>query len=234
MVPVQGSKKLRPITPTVEITGETITTSKVDNLGYGYMGINADTVNVGGVAGSDASKNLRRALATLLAVYRPVAIDSYYGEAASVINYPISNTSWAAPQPTDEDYKIAFSTDIDGNPIYTADMTPEQKYAAAEQAALRFFEAAGYSVKDGKLTAAPEGAKLAYEVIVPGDGIGDHPAFAILTAAQASLAKIGMELKINDPADIEYPLGCPGCRYAGTLDCCLGCYDRPRHVPDIS
>jgi peptide/nickel transport system substrate-binding protein len=186
-----------------QLTGDTITTSKVDNLGYGYMGINAGTVNVGGEADSDASKNLRRAIATILAVYRPVANDSYYGEAASVINYPISNTSWAAPQPTDEDYKIAFSTDIEGNPIYNADMTPEQKYAAAEQAALRFFEAAGYTVTDGKLTAAPEGAKLSYEVIVPGDGIGDHPAFAILTAAQASLAKLGMELKINDPADMN-------------------------------
>ena len=184
-----------------EITGDKITTSKVDNLGYGYAGINADTVNVGGEPGSDASKNLRKGLATILAVYRDVAIDSYYGEAASVINYPISNTSWAAPQPTDEDYKVAFSTDVDGNPIYTADMTPEQKYVAAEAAALGFFEAAGFTVADGKVTAAPEGAKLSYEVIVPGGGTGDHPAFAILTGAQASLANIGMELKINDPAD---------------------------------
>ncbi len=184
-----------------EITGDVITTSKVDNLGYGYAGINADTVNVAGEPGSDASKNLRKGLATILAVYRDVAIDSYYGEAASVINYPISNTSWAAPQPTDEDYKIAFSTDVNGDPIYTADMTPEEKYAAAEAAALGFFEAAGYTVADGKVTAAPEGAKLSYEVIVPGDGTGDHPAFAILTGAQASLANIGMELKINDPAD---------------------------------
>jgi peptide/nickel transport system substrate-binding protein len=184
-----------------EITGDKITTSKVDNLGYGYIGINADTVNVAGEGSSAASKDLRKGLATVLAVYRAVAIDSYYGEAASVINYPISNTSWAAPQPTDEDYKVAFSTDVDGNPIYTADMTPEQKYSAAEQAALRFFEAAGYTVADGKVTAAPVGAKLSYEVIVPGGGTGDHPAFAILTGAQASLAKIGMELKINDPAD---------------------------------
>jgi peptide/nickel transport system substrate-binding protein len=184
-----------------EITGNIITTSKVDNLGYGYIGLNADTINVAGEAASDASKNLRKGLATVLAVYRDVAINSYYGEAASVINYPISNTSWAAPQPTDEDYKVAFSTDVTGNPIYTADMTPEQKYAAAEAAALAFFEAAGFTVVDGKLTAAPAGAKLTYEVIVPGDGTGDHPAFAILTGAQASFAKIGMELKINDPAD---------------------------------
>ncbi len=184
-----------------EITGDVITTSKVDNLGYGYAGINADTVNVGGEPASEASKNLRKGLATILAVYRDVAIDSYYGEAASVINYPISNTSWAAPQPTDEDYKVAFSTDVNGEPIYTADMTPEEKYAAAEAAALAYFEAAGFTVTDGVLTAAPEGAKLSYEVIVPGDGTGDHPAFAILTGAQGSLAKLGMELKINDPSD---------------------------------
>ena len=184
-----------------EMTGPVITSSLVDNLGYGYIGINASTVNVAGAPGSDASKNLRRALATVLAVYRDVAIDSYYGEAAAVINYPISNTSWAAPQPTDEGYTVAFSTDVNGEPIYTAEMTQEEKYVAAEQAALGFFEAAGFTVEDGKVTAAPEGAKLSYELIVPGDGIGDHPAFAIITGARDSLAKIGMELVINDPAD---------------------------------
>lgn len=184
-----------------EITGDVITTNKVDNLGYGYAGINASTVLVGSDPASDASKNLRSALATVLAVYRDVAIDSYYGEAAVVINYPISNTSWAAPQPTDEDYRVAFSLDVEGEPIYTAEMTPEEKYVAAEAAALGFLEAAGYTVADGKVTAAPEGAKLEYTVIVPGGGTGDHPAFAILTGARDSLEKIGITLTINDPAD---------------------------------
>ena len=184
-----------------EMTGDVITSSMVDNLGYGYIGINADTVNVGGDPASDASKNLRRAFATIFAVHRDVAIDSYYGEGASVINYPISNTSWAAPQPTDEGYQVAFSVDVNGDPIYTAEMTQEEKYAAAEAAALGFFEAAGYTVEDGMVVAAPEGAKMSYEIIVPGDGTGDHPAFAILTSAKASLANVGMELVINDPAD---------------------------------
>ncbi len=184
-----------------EMTGDVITSSMVDNLGYGYIGINADTVNVAGDPASDASKNLRRALATILAVHRDVAIDSYYGEGASVINYPISNTSWAAPQPTDEGYEVAFSTDVNGDPIYTAEMTMEEKYAAAEAAALGFFEAAGFTVENGLVVAAPEGAKLSYEVIVPGDGTGDHPAFAILTGARDSLQKLGVELIINDPAD---------------------------------
>jgi peptide/nickel transport system substrate-binding protein len=90
---------------------------------------------------------------------------------------------------------------VNGDPIYTAEMTAEERYEAAEQAALGFFEAAGFTVEGGKVTAAPEGAKVSYELIVPGGGTGDHPAFAIITGAQESLAKIGIELKINDPAD---------------------------------
>ncbi len=186
-----------------EITGDVITTSKVDNRGYGYIGMNAENISVGGEASSEASKNLRKALATVLAIHRATAYDSYYGEAASVIQYPISNTSWAAPQPTDPDFKVAFSVDVDGNPIYTADMTPEETYAAALEAAKGFLIAAGYTFDEatGKFTEAPEGAKLSYEVIIPGDGLGDHPSFAVLTAASEALATIGIDLVINDPAD---------------------------------
>ena len=184
-----------------EITGDVITTSKVDNLGYGYIGMNADTIKVGDDPASKESKALRKALATVLAVYRDVAYDSYYGEAASVIQYPISNTSWAAPQSSDPDYKIAFSLDAQGNDIYTASMTADEKYAAAKAAALTWFEAAGYTVADGKVTAAPEGAKLSYEVIIPADGQGDHPSYTVLTMAKAAFEEIGIELVINDPAD---------------------------------
>ena len=162
-----------------ELSGNKIVTNTVDFLGYGYIGINSSIVNVGGESDSDASKNLRRALATVLSVYRDVAIDTYYGDAASVINYPISNTSWAAPQPSDSDYEIAFSKDVEGNSIYTADMTSDQRYEAAIEAALGFFEAAGYTVENGKVTAAPEGAKMEYEILIPADGDGNHPSFAI-------------------------------------------------------
>ena len=184
-----------------ELTGDVVTTYSVANLGYGYIGMNADTVNVAGEPASEASKNLRKAIATVLSVYRDTAMDSYYGDAAAVINYPISSTSWAAPQATDEGYRVAFSVDAEGNSIFTADMTTEDKYAAALEAAKGFFAAAGYTFENGVMTAAPEGAKLSYEVIIPADGIGDHPSFAILTDAKNALATIGFELKINDPAD---------------------------------
>ncbi len=181
-----------------ETSGSVITVSTVDNLGYGYIGMNAEVMSVGGVKDSDASKNLRKAFGTIFSVYRDVAIDSYYGELASVINYPISNTSWAAPQSTDEGYKVAFSTDVNGNDIYTSSMDDEAKYAAAKEAALGFFEAAGYTVTDGKVTAAPEGAALEYELLIPGDGAGDHPSFMICTLAKEALAEIGINLIVTD------------------------------------
>ncbi len=184
-----------------EISGDKLTTVLTDYRGYGYIGMNSETVSVGGENGSEASKNLRKAIATVIAAYRDVVIDSYYGEAASVINYPISNTSWAAPQASDPDYKVAFSVDVDGNDIYTDSMTEDEKYDAALKASLGFFEAAGYTVKDGKLTAAPEGAKLGYEVMIGGGGSGDHPSFGILTGASEALKTIGFDLTINDLSD---------------------------------
>ena len=184
-----------------ELDGDKITTNTVDNLGYGYLGMSAACVNVGGDPGSEASKDLRKAFATVFSVYRNVAIESYYGERASVINYPISNTSWAAPQPTDDGYKVAFSVDVNGNDIYTSDMTAEQRYDAALQAALGYFEAAGYTVEDGKLTAAPEGAKLEYEIQIPADGSGDHPSFMMISEASKALATIGMNLIVTDLSD---------------------------------
>ena len=182
-----------------EISGDVIQTDLVANLGYGYVGFNANRVKVGtGNGGDEASKNLRKAIATVIAVYRDVAVDSYYGEFANVINYPISDTSWAAPRVTDEGYKVAFSVDVDGNDIYTDGMSAEDKYAAAKQAALGYFEAAGYTVTDGKITAAPADARMDAEVMVGGSGTGDHPTFMALTLASEALKEIGFNLIVSD------------------------------------
>lgn len=181
-----------------EITGDVITTDLVANLGYGYTGFCAKNVCINGESGSEASKNFRKAIATVISVYRDVAIDSYYGEFGNVINYPISDTSWAAPRVTDEGYKIAFSVDVNGDPIYTEGMTADEKYEAAKKASLGFFEAAGYTVTDGKVTAAPAGGKMNVEVMVGGSGIGDHPSFMALSMASAALKEIGFDLIISD------------------------------------
>ena len=179
-----------------ELVGNTLTTVLVDYRGYGYLGINADLVNIDGEPGSDASKNLRKGFMTLFAVYRDTVINSYYGDRAAVIQYPISNTSWAAPKPADEGYRQAYSVDVDGNPIYDASMSAEQRYAAAREAAIGFFKAAGFEFDEatGKFVNVTE----TYEVMIPGQGQQDHPAYGIAVAASEVLADLGITLQVND------------------------------------
>ena len=197
----QVAQQIAEYNGTDELAGPVMTTELVDYRGYGYIGIAANNVKVGNDPASEQSKDLRKAITTVLAAYRDEGIDSYYGETADVINYPISNTSWAAPRVTDSGYKVAYSVDVNGNDIYTSGMTTEEKYDAALQAALGYFEAAGYTVTDGKLTAAPEGAKLEYMVNIGGGGQGDHPTFLILKNAADAFAKIGFTLTVNDLAN---------------------------------
>ena len=181
--------------------GPVITTRLKDYRGYGYIALSAKNVNVGGDPASEASKDLRKAIMTVIAAYRDEGINSYYGDTATVINYPVSNTSWAAPSVTDDGYQVAYSTGVDGEPLYTADMQGEAKYQAALQGALGYFEAAGYTVTDGKLTAAPAGAKLEYQINIGASGNGDHPSFQTLTNAAAALKTIGFNLIVTDMAN---------------------------------
>ena len=179
-----------------DLVGDTLTTYLVDYRGYGYLGINADLVNIDGEPGSDASKALRKGFMTLFSVYRDTVINSYYGDRAAVIQYPISNTSWAAPQPADEGYKLAYSVDADGKDIFTDEMTDEQKYEAAKAAAITWFKAAGFTYDEavGKFTDATE----TYEVLIPGSGQQDHPAYGVAVAASEVLKDLGITLQVND------------------------------------
>lgn len=194
------AKQIAEINGSEELRGSVIDTELIDFRGYGYVGISAENVKVGNDPASEQSKNLRKAINTVIAAYRDEGIDSYYGATATVINYPISNTSWAAPQVTDDGYQIAYSKKLDGSDIYTSSMTADEKYKAALDAALEYFQAAGYTVTDGKLTAAPEGAKLEYTVNIGAGGAGDHPTFLILKNAADAFKSIGFTLTVNDLA----------------------------------
>lgn len=194
------AKQIAEINGAEDLRGSVIDTELIDFRGYGYVGLNANNVKVGNDPASDQSKALRKAINTVIAAYRDEGIDSYYGATASVINYPISNTSWAAPQVTDDGYQIAYSKKLDGSDIYTSTMSGDDKYKAALAAALEYFQAAGYTVADGKLTAAPEGAKLEYTVNIGAQGAGDHPTFLILKNAADAFKSIGFTLTINDMA----------------------------------
>ena len=184
-----------------QLDGNVIKTDLVDYNGYGYIGICSDVVNVGGAAnkGSEASKNLRKGFATLFAAYREYTVNSYYGDRASVIQYPISNCSWAAPQPNDQGYEIAFSKNAQAQSIYTADMSDEQKFAAAKAAAITFFKAAGFNFDEatGRFTNMPD----KYEFWIPGGGSGDHPTLALANKVAEDLASIGVTIKVKDLAN---------------------------------
>ena len=179
-----------------ELQGDKIHTVLVDYRGYGYLGINANLVKVGEDAGSDASKALRKGFMTLLSVYRDTVINSYYGDRAAVIQYPISNTSWAAPKPADEGYQAAYSVDVDGNQIYDSSMSEEERYAAAKEAAIGYFKAAGFTYDEasGKFTDVTD----TYEIMIPGQGEQDHPAYGIAVAASEVLDSLGIKLQVND------------------------------------
>lgn len=175
-----------------------LTCRPIENSGYGYIGFHPYHVKVGDDPASDASKNLRRALATVFAVYREASVENYYGTAASVIEYPIGSTSWVSLQAGDKGYREAYSADADGNDIYKAGMSNEERYAAAAKAALGYLEAAGYTVENGRVTAAPEGAKMSYECVLGGGGQGDHPCFLLARLAADALDAIGIKLEIID------------------------------------
>lgn len=194
-------KQIEGLNSNKKLDGNVITTARVLNPGYGYIGINSDTIKVGKDGSNEASKAFRKGIATILSVYREVAIDSYYGDAASVIDYAITNTSWAAPKQSDPGYTTAFSTDVNGKPIYTSDMKSEDKFTAAKKAALGYFQKAGCTISNNKITKAPAGTPLKIEVMIGGGGSGDHPAFGILTDSKKALAELGIELIINDMAD---------------------------------
>ena len=179
-----------------ELQGDTLHAVLVDYRGYGYLGINADLVNIDGDPASDASKALRKGFMTLFAVYRDTVINSYYGDRASVIQYPISNTSWAAPKPADEGYKNAYSVDVDGNPIYDSSMSEEQRYEAAKNAAIGYFKAAGFTFDEA--TGTFTDAAQTYEVMIPGQGQQDHPAYGVAVAASEVLESLGIKLQVND------------------------------------
>ena len=65
----------------------------IENLGYGYIGINAERI---------PDKNVRKGLMHLM--NRRPAVETYYGELATVIERPMSTVSWAYPQDATEYY----------------------------------------------------------------------------------------------------------------------------------
>lgn len=106
---------------------------------------------------------------------RTPAVSGYYGKLASVIERPM--TTVLAEYPVEA----------------------TQYYPYSKEEAMKHFEAAGYSLKNGSLVNV-KGEKLVVNAYIGGSGIGDHPTFAMLVQAAEDLKSLGGELQIQDVA----------------------------------
>ena len=175
---------------------EKLSASSISKNGYGYIGINTRTVNIGGVPDSEESVALRKALATAIYYYRDLSVSKYYGDGGIVTDYPASLKVWLGTE-----YEKPYSVNASGEAIYPDDMTDLQRYNAVKAACLSFFEAAGYTVSDSLVISAPEGGTVNFQAIIAAGGTGNHPSYYALTAGSRLLGEIGITLNVTDTAD---------------------------------
>lgn len=187
-----------------EMSGAVVTTYTNNDYGYGYVGISAENVKICDDKASQQSKSLRKAFATLFAIYRNASLEEYF-DGYEPLEYPVSNMSWIYPSSLDTDFHKVYSFDVDGNSIYTEDMTTEQKYSAAISAAIEYFKHAGYIYDDNtcRFISAPNSARLCYNIVICSDGNNDHPMFKLISNIKSVLGNMGIELSIINITDAK-------------------------------
>lgn len=146
-----------------KLNGTNIGHVLVDNLGYGYIGMNAKLI---------PDLYARRALAYAMNV--ELTLEAYSGGLAEVIYRPMSKVSWAYPQGAEN--------------MYPFDGTGEKSKEL-------FLMSDNYKEVDGKVV-NKDGSKVTFTFTLPADA-ANHPAGAVFTEAQTTLAKIGVEVVID-------------------------------------
>lgn len=177
------------------LTGNTIKSELCSDGEYHYIGIHGVNVSVGGKAGSSASANLRKALATIFSVSRG-ALQENGGDLVKIVNYPAAQELWLSPWENEGNYAFAYSEDLDGTEIFTDDKEAKAKTELAAGIALEYLEAAGYRIENRKAVEAPEGASLQYTVWLAGGE--DNPLYPVIEQAEETLGGIGITLKIRE------------------------------------
>ena len=168
-----------------------ISTVRVQNNGYGYIGVNATYV-------PDVA--IRQAIMHAMDL---TLIQTYYGDFASLIYRPISTVSWASPQNpnnayySDEDYQKQyyeyFKTD-DGK-------TDNDKFATEIEALVKSVKANGGYKKDSDnvyYRSLEDGTKhrLEYTFTIAGAS-DDHPAYTTMKNAADILNANGFKITVK-------------------------------------
>ena len=150
------------------LKGEGMVSLLADQLGYGYIGINADKVE---------DINLRRAI--MCAMDTSLAIDYYRAGTASQIYWPMSKVSWAYPKDDSGNY----STDNDHKYPQIGTFNKEAAIAAIEE----YMDQAGVSAGDDKLEIT---------FTIAGSNLQEHPAYAVFRDAAVILNELGWNITV--------------------------------------
>ena len=183
-----------------ELSGNTIDAKLITDGDYHYIGIHGENVSVGKNTGSNASKNLRKALATLFSASRGLLKETN-GDLVRIVNYPVAAESWVSPTVEEDMYAIAYSKDASGKEIFEDDETAEVKIELAQKITLEYLEKAGYQIADGKVAAAPAGASLSYKVwVAAGEA---NRLYSVIENTKTALENIGITLEIQSLSEAE-------------------------------
>ena len=144
-------------------------TLKTDQLGYGYIGVNASKIT---------DINLRKAI--MCAMNTRSALDYYRPGTASQIYWPMSKVSWAYPL----DASGEPSTDNNHEYPQTDGMWSEE---AARSYIENYMEEAGVSAGDKEL-------KVTFTIA--GSSLQDHPTYKVFRDAAALLNDMGWQVEV--------------------------------------
>lgn len=176
---------------------EKLMLSAGDSDGYGYIGLNAATINVNGKIYSDQSIYLRKAIAMVIAYYRDGSASGYYGENGKDTVFPVISGVTVDTSEAD----IPYTHDVWGSQIYKDDMSKEKRLDALKANCLEYLYYAGYDTTGGKVNSAPYGSKTKFTAVIAGGGEGMHPAYQALSDASELLSELGITIEIKDVSD---------------------------------
>ena len=139
-----------------------------DQLGYGYIGINASKIT---------NINIRKAI--MAAMNTTLALDYYASGTASQIYWPMSKVSWAYPKGAGDDITNDKGYPQPGGTFNAAD---------AEAAIKSYMQAAGVSEGDPSLSVT---------FTIAGSNLNDHPTYKTFRDAAELLNKLGWDVSVE-------------------------------------
>ena len=139
-----------------------------DQLGYGYIGINASKVT---------NINIRKAI--MAAMNTTLALDYYASGTASQIYWPMSKVSWAYPDGAGDDI-----TNDKGYPQPGGTFNKDDAVAAIKS----YMQAAGVSEGD---------PSLSITFTIAGSNLNDHPTYKTFRDAAELLNELGWDISVE-------------------------------------